>query len=116
MNTGLTVLARLNGALLDTDAEELLNWLQPLCCAAPRVVLDLRQVDEIGSSGIGVLLLVRDTLEAEQGELHLMVSPGSHVQRRLARLHVEEQFRLYEGTCDELLRLLETGKAPIGSC
>src|SRR5262245_46432922 len=67
------VMARLGGALGVADAEELLNWMQPLCIVARRVILDLRAVDRIDPVGVRALLTLQEELLANEGELALVV-------------------------------------------
>src|SRR5205085_8595777 len=64
MSGGPEVLARLEGPLSLGDAEDLLNWMQPLCAVARRVVLDLRGVEQIDAAGVRVLVLLQEELAA----------------------------------------------------
>jgi anti-anti-sigma factor len=94
MSTGPEVLARLEGPLSLGDAEDLLNWMQPLCGVACRVVLDLRAVEQIDPAGVRVLVLLQEELAAASGELRIMVQPGSRVERTLVLLRLQERFKL----------------------
>src|SRR4051794_24191457 len=48
----------------------------------PRLVLDLRGVDQVDAVGLGALLRIRSRVSAQNGCLHLL--PSEPVQRRLA--------------------------------
>src|SRR5437762_356564 len=100
MSSGPEVLARLEGPLSLGDAEDLLNWMQPLCAVARRIVLDLRGVERIDAAGVRVLVLLQEELAAGRGELRLLVQPGSRVERTLMLLRLQERFRLHEPTVD----------------
>lgn len=91
-----SVVARVAGPLDLEHAAAFLRWVEPLCAAPRRVVLDLCDVDFVDSAGVRALMHLRERVEAAQGEMVLVVAPGSRVRRTLGLLQLESTFRMEE--------------------
>ena len=98
--TGKQVLVRVDGPLDVEHSPEFLRKLQPLCGSARRVVADLRRADYIDSAGVRALLKLQGQLRPNQGELVLVVDPGSRAMRTLKLLRLDNQFRMFDRASD----------------
>jgi anti-sigma B factor antagonist len=67
-----------------------------------RLVIDLGKVDYLDSAGINLLYAVGEELRARQQQLHLVVVPGSPIERTLAIVGVNRMFPVHAGR-DEAL-------------
>jgi anti-anti-sigma factor len=91
-----TVVARLAGPLDLEHAAGFLRWVEPLCEPPRRLVLDLCSVDFVDSAGIRALMHFHNRLAEADGELVLIVAPGSRVRRTLGLLQLESTFHMEE--------------------
>ena len=62
--------------------------------AHPRVVLDLRDVSFVDSTGLGLLLSVHERAEADGGWLHL-AAPNPLVKRLMQTTELDRRFHVY---------------------
>ena len=102
--SGRLVLARVSGPLDLATVPSFVNRLQSLHAPRRRLVLDLRDVDYIDSDGVRALLHVQEDLEADAGEIRLVVRPGSRVARTLSLLRLEQRFPIFDGVLDAWIR------------
>ena len=96
--TGRGPLALVRGPLDQDSAPRLRTRLTGYLHEAGRVVVDLRHAEYVDSSGVRALLLLHRDLEADSGELRLVVEPGSRVERVIQLLQLQTHFHLYEST------------------
>jgi len=88
-----TAVLRVAGELDLASAQQLTDEVaERLADHAREVVLDLREVSLIDSSGAGALLAVRRRCERGGSRLVLVLSAGGAVRRLLARLELERLF------------------------
>jgi anti-anti-sigma factor len=59
---------------------------------AHRLVVDMERVDYLDSAGINLLFAVAGELSARQQELHLVVAPGSPIERTLKVVGADRAF------------------------
>ena len=79
-----TAVAALDGELDTANVGEVAARLRRLVeNRAMRLVVDLQEVTYIDSAGINLLFAVGGELRARQQELHLVVRPGSPIERML---------------------------------
>jgi anti-sigma B factor antagonist len=100
--TGRGVLALVRGPLDQDSAPRLRTRLTGHLHEGGRVVVDLRQAEYVDSSGVRALLVLHRDLEADSGELRLVVEPGSRVDRVIRLLQLQSHFHLCESTADAL--------------
>jgi len=62
---------------------------------AKRLVVDLERVSYLDSAGINLLFAVGGELSARQQQLHLVVVPGSPIERTLRIVGVERVFPVH---------------------
>jgi anti-anti-sigma factor len=98
VEAGRVILARFECPLDLEHVPQFLDRVQPLCDRSRRLVVDLRAAPYIDSEGVRALLGLQGCLDAEGGELRLVVQPDSKVERTLALLRLQGQFRTYEST------------------
>jgi stage II sporulation protein AA (anti-sigma F factor antagonist) len=67
-----------------------------------RVVIDLTAVTYLDSAGINLLYAVRGDVQARQQELHLVVSPGSPIERMLTIVGADRAFPVHASLDDAL--------------
>src|SRR2546423_15019722 len=79
--SGRAALARIDGPLSGEHCLRLLDGVRPLCRSLQRLVLDLRRTLYIDSAGVRALLQLQQDVEAAHGELRLVVTPGSRVEK-----------------------------------
>jgi anti-anti-sigma factor len=60
-----------------------------------RLVVDLAQVDYLDSAGINLLYAIGSELRARQQELHLVVAPGSPIERTLKIVGADQSFPVH---------------------
>ena len=60
-----------------------------------RVVIDLTDVTYLDSAGINLLYAVRGDVQARQQELHLVVGPGSPIERMLQLVGADRAFPVH---------------------
>jgi len=75
------------------------QWARSLVAAGRRLIVDLRRAEYIDSAGVRVLLALHTEMHRAAGELRLVVSPGSRVERTLRILRLHEHFHLYRNLC-----------------
>ena len=104
VESGCMLMARVDGPLDIQTTAGFLERLQPCCAPGRRLVLDLREAEYIDSTGVRALLLLQERLEAVQGEIRLVVRPGSRVVRTLTLLDLQERFAFYESASEAWTR------------
>ena len=91
-----TAIATLDGELDASNAGEVALKLRRLVeNHAMRLVVDLGKVDYLDSTGINLLYAVGGELRARQQELHLVVAPGSPIERTLAIVGANRVFPVH---------------------
>jgi anti-anti-sigma factor len=110
LEAGKRVLARVTGPLDQASAPQLLARLEPLCTASRRVVLDLRRADFLDSSGVRALLQLRSALQANSGELRLVIHPEGGIARTLKLLRLDDQFTTHSSSVEAWLRRTDGAK------
>jgi anti-anti-sigma factor len=95
--------ARILGPLDLHHAPDLLVRLEDHLTTGKLLVVDLHQADFVDSSGIRALLLLQKNLDAAHGHLHLVIRPGSRVERVIGLLQLETHFRIFANRSDALL-------------
>jgi anti-sigma B factor antagonist len=110
--TGQSALALVRGPLDQDTAPRLRTRLAGYLHGARRVVIDLRQADYVDSSGVRALLTLHKDLEADSGELRLVVEPGSRVERVIKLLQLQGHFHVYE-TASEAWGQHSAAEAPL---
>lgn len=88
-----TVIAILDGELDASSVGEVAIVLRRLVeNRVLRVVVDLERVSYLDSAGINLLYAVGGELSARQQQLHLVVSPGSPIERTLKIVGADRAF------------------------
>jgi anti-anti-sigma factor len=88
-----TVVAILDGELDASSVGEVAIVLRRLVeNRVLRVVVDLAEVSYLDSAGINLLYAVGGELSARQQQLHLVVVPGSPIERTLRIVGVDRAF------------------------
>ena len=95
IEAGRMVLARVIGPLDAEGINEFLERVRPFSNASRRVVVDLRRADFVDSAGIRGLLQLHTRLEAQKGQMRLVVRSGSRVERTLQLLQLQNHFHIY---------------------
>ncbi len=95
IEAGRMVLARVIGPLDAEGINEFLERVRPYSNASRRVVVDLRRADFVDSAGIRGLLQLHTKLEAQKGQMRLVVRPASRVERTLQLLQLQNHFHIY---------------------
>ena len=67
-----------------------------------RLVVDLAQVVYLDSAGINLLYAIGGELRARQQDLHLVVAPGSPIERTLAVVGANRAFPVHASRDDAL--------------
>src|SRR6478609_8925988 len=102
--SGRAALARVDGPLSGEHCPRLLDGVRPLCRSLQRLVLDLRRTLYIDSAGVRALLQLQQDVEAAQGELRLVVTPGSRVEKTLSLLRLTARFQTFGTASDAWIR------------
>ena len=91
-----TVIAILDGELDASSVGEVAIVLRRLVeNRVLRVVVDLEQVTYLDSAGINLLYAVGGELSARQQQLHLVVVPGSPIERTLRIVGADRAFPVH---------------------
>ena len=91
-----TAVATLDGELDASSVGEVAVKLRRLVQnRSLRLVVDLARVDYLDSAGINLLYAVGDELRARQQQLHLVIVPGSPIERTLAIVGANRMFPVY---------------------
>lgn len=91
-----TVVASLDGELDASSVGEVAIVLRRLVeNRVLRVVVDLAQVSYLDSAGINLLYAVGGELSARQQQLHLVVVPGSPIERTLRIVGADRAFPVH---------------------
>ena len=91
-----TSIATLDGELDASSVAEVAVKLRRLVeNQAMRLVVDLGKVIYLDSAGINLLYAVGGELRARQQELHLVVTPGSPIERTLAVVGANRAFPVH---------------------
>jgi anti-anti-sigma factor len=91
-----TSIATLDGELDASSVGEVAVKLRRLVeNQAMRLVVDLGSVVYLDSAGINLLFTVGGELRARQQELHLVVAPGSPIERTLAIVGANRSFPVH---------------------
>jgi len=98
--SGGKALARVTGPLDLEHAPQFRERVLPLCGSARCAVVDLRRADYLDSAGARELVLLREELARQGGELRLVVRPGSGVERTLQRLTLPAPFAVHDRALD----------------
>ena len=100
-----TVAAILDGELDAASAGEVAVKLRRLVANQQlRVVIDLASVSYLDSAGINLLYAVGGELRARQQELHLVVAPGSPIERMLQIVGADRAFPVHASLDEALAR------------
>ena len=98
-----TVIAVLDGELDASSVGDVAVVLRRLVeNRVHRVVVDLAQVVYLDSAGINLLYAVGGDLSARQQQLHLVVAPGSPIERTLQIVGADRSFP-FHATREEAL-------------
>src|SRR5688500_7812637 len=97
---GRAVVARVRGRLDLHYTPQVVEGLEGFIRPSNRLVIDLRSSDYVDSTGIRALLVMHKNLEAVRGELRLVVTPGSRVERVIRLLQLERHFAIYATVAD----------------
>jgi anti-anti-sigma factor len=98
-----TVIAVLDGELDASSVGDVAVVLRRLVeNRVHRVVVDMAQVSYLDSAGINLLYAVGGDLSARQQQLHLVVVPGSPIERTLQIVGADRSFPVHP-TRDEAL-------------
>lgn len=73
----------------------LLERARPLIPNCGTLIVDLRDVEFIDSSGVHTLLELAEILDADRKELCLVVQPNGRVERALNLLELHEHFQCF---------------------
>jgi anti-sigma B factor antagonist len=98
--TGRGVLVRVRGPLDLHYAPVFQQQVNSYVATGKLVVVDLRQADYVDSSGIRALLRMQKDLESAKGELRLVVSPASRVERVIKLLQLHTHFHLFPSAAE----------------
>lgn len=102
--SGRMALARVEGPLNTEHCPGFLQRVQPLCHGLRRIVLDLRRTEYVDSCGVRALLKLQEELAAANGELRLVLLPGSTIERTLSLLRLTGQFKTYCNASEAWIR------------
>jgi anti-anti-sigma factor len=103
--TARGTLAQVRGPLDQESAPRLRSRVGSYLHGSRCLVVDLRQAEFVDSSGMRALLLLHRELEADGGELRLVVEPGSRVERVIKLLQLERHFHVYASNTEALGQL-----------
>lgn len=92
---GHRVLLCVNEPLDEHGARSLLRRVAPLRPNCGVLVVDLQRSEYLDSAGVRALLTLSEELEADEKELHLVVQPGTPVERTLELLGLRERLHAY---------------------
>ena len=93
---GGTVAAVLEGEMDTASAGEVAIKLRRLAAnRLHRIVIDLSAVTYLDSAGINLLYAVAGEVRARQQELHLVVAPGSPIERMLKIVGADRAFPVH---------------------
>jgi anti-anti-sigma factor len=96
-----TAVAVLDGELDTANVGEVAARLRRLVeNRATRLIVDLDQVTYLDSAGINLLFAIGGDLRARQQELHLVVRPGSPIERMLRIAGAEAAFPTHASRAD----------------
>lgn len=92
-----SVAIRVIGALDIETAPALEARMLPVRPAVRRIVVDLREADYLESGGVKVLFALQEQLDDQEGNIRVLVRPGSPAERKIRLLRLAERFDLRQG-------------------
>lgn len=97
---GRGVLVRIRGPLDLHYSAGFLVQLRRYTSVGKQVVVDLREAQYVDSSGIRALMQLQKDLDAAQGDLRLVISPGGRVERVIKLLQLQSHFQIFPSVAD----------------
>lgn len=97
---GRGVLVRVRGPLDLHYAPNFLLQLRRHTSARKQLVVDLREAQYVDSSGIRALMQMQKDLDAAEGDLRLVITPGGRVERVIKLLQLQSHFQLFPSVAD----------------
>jgi anti-sigma B factor antagonist len=94
-NVGRQTLLRVCGPLDSGTTPSLREALQPFQRGSEGLTLDLRPVEYIETPGLRLLMGLNEELQAEGGQLRLVVRRGSRVERTLQLAGLDQQCAVF---------------------